>query len=133
MRLPIVKPQIYLSAKALIVRLIGRIIVLYRRSTVPEISHQFLGRSKISEIVKVHDAVVHLHVRYPVSTKSRSSVQIHDTDFISRLIGNVLRMKTPLKYGTRIRLTSSFNCTLVVAAFLSLWRFFFLCCYPVRI
>ena len=31
------------------------------------------------------------------------------------LIENVLRMKTPLKYDTRIRLVNSFNCTLIVA------------------
>jgi len=43
--------------------LIGRVIVLYRCRTVPEILHQFLGRSKIIETVKVHDAVVPLRVR----------------------------------------------------------------------
>jgi len=48
------------------------------------------------------------------------------------LVGNVLRMKTPLKYGTRIRLASSFNCTLVVAPdgiFIVFSAFFFLCSY----
>jgi len=48
-----------------------------------------------------------------VSTKPHRIVQIHDTAFVSAR-RNVLRMKTPLKY-TRIRLASSFNCTLVVA------------------
>ena len=76
------KPQTHLSAETLI-RLIGRAIVFYRRSIVLEISHQFLRRSKIAETVKIHDAIVPLRVRYPMSTRPRRIVQIHDTAFVS--------------------------------------------------
>ena len=76
------KPQTHLSTDALIVRLMGRSVVLYR-NVVSEISHQFHGRSQITETVEIHDAVVPLRVGHPVSTGARRIVQIHDTALAS--------------------------------------------------
>ena len=123
--------QTHLFTDALIVRLIGHTIVLCRRSTVPEMSHQLFERSKIIKTVKVHDAVVSLHVRYPMSIRPCGIVQIHGAaSVLARAVDNALRMKTPLKYDMRIRLASSFNCTLVIVLdgiFIISLAVFFLC------
>jgi len=123
----------HISAEALIVRLIGRAIVFYHHNTVPKISHQFLGWSKITEIVKVYDAIVP-RVCYPVPGPIASFKLMILLSFRrAPLINNVLRMKTPLKYDTRIRLTSSFNCTSIVPLediFIVSLAFFFFAATP---
>jgi len=48
----------------------------------PKYCTSSLGGSKIIETVKIHDAVVPLHVRYPMNTRPRI-VQIHNSAFIS--------------------------------------------------
>jgi len=56
-----------------------------------------------------------------------------DTAFDAPFVSNMLRMKTSLKYGTRIRLASLFNCILVVASdsiFIVSLAFFFLAATP---
>ena len=67
----------------------GRAIVLYR-NIVPEISHQFLKRSKIIEIVNI--AVVPLRVGYPINTVFCRIIQIHNITFVSTRAARRLRV-----------------------------------------
>ena len=104
-------------------------IVLYHRNTVPEIL-QFLGQSKITETVKVHYVVIPFRIDYPMNTWPHRNYP--NSRFRIPLVNNALRMKTPLKYGTRIHLASTSKCTLVVASegiFIVFLAFFFLCSY----
>jgi len=83
-----------------------------RHSNVLKISHQF--QSMITETVKVHDAVVPFCVLYLVSIRPPS----HRPDSRFRFHFDALRSSVTCyawkKYGTCIRLASSFNYTLVV-------------------
>jgi len=76
------KPQTHLSAEILIVRLIERVIVLYHRKTVLEISHQFLGQ-KISE--KYLSKYITCSFSHRLSNEYLNCrvVQIHDAAFVS--------------------------------------------------
>jgi len=116
----------------LIICLIGCAIV-FCRNTVPEMSHQSLGRSKVIKTVKVYDAVVLLRVRYLVSTRPRRIVQIHN---IARTFRFGARQSSVTHENTskvmRICLASSFNCTVVIAPdgiFIVSLAVFFLCSY----
>jgi len=75
--------------------------VLYRRNTISEISHHFLGQSKVTETVKVI-----IHTRRDCSfssTLSSEPVSVESSRLTLPfrrvpLIDNALRMKTPLTY-----------------------------------
>ena len=110
-----------------------------RPSTVPLLTDSFCREQSMitngslrKKVVKVRFGSTPFRVRYSVNTRPCYIVQLHDTAFVSVRAARRLRMKTTLKYGTRICLASSFNCTLVVAPdgiFIVFSTFFFLCSY----
>ena len=79
-------------------------------------SSSFSGRrlSKLSKYITRFP----LFAPYPMRTKSLSIVQIYVPTFIlTYSIGNVVRIKMPLKYGIHIQFASYCNCTSVVTPF----------------
>jgi len=106
----------------------GRAIVLYR-NIVPEISHQFLKRSKIIEIVNI--AVVPLRVGYPINTVfalSRFTILLSFRH--APLVGYTLRMKTSLKYAHMSREHVQLHiCSCVRVHFYRLFDVFSFHCY----